>query len=337
MSGYNNLKKRLDYRGGARVEDRMVADKLWSMKSAIHGGAYQQATVLLQENQTDNLFTRKFKALINPDKLKNDYDQKIISIPYKDIQLNLPKESTTTKGQVIVGLKPGDVFYWEETDSYWIVYSQYKEELAYFRGDIRECEETTQIGEHIYHIYFKDSDETTIPWKQKGGISANDINYSAIMYITQNDETLAYLHRFAKLKINGVPWEVAAVDRHGGKGIIEVALIEDYSNTIQDEQENINKQEEQLKEQQKQEIIEQALPYIDGPDVVYPFDTAFYTIKNVDTEGTWILNTKKAKVLNIDSTSITIEITTSKSGSFNLQYIVGDQIAAELSVTIGSL
>jgi len=74
MSGYNNLKKRLDYRGGARVEDRMVADKLWSMKSAIHGGAYQQATVLLQENQTDNLFTRKFKALINPNKLKNDYD-----------------------------------------------------------------------------------------------------------------------------------------------------------------------------------------------------------------------------------------------------------------------
>ena len=337
MSGYNNLKKRLDYRGGARVEDRMVADKLWSMKSAIHGGAYQQATVLLQENQTDNLFTRKFKALINPDKLKNDYDQKIISIPYKDIQLNAPKQPTTTKGQVEVGLKPGDVFYWEETDSYWIVYSHYKEELAYFRGDIRECEETVQIGEHIYHIYFKDSDETTIPWKQKGGISANDINYSAIMYITQNDETLAYLHRFAKLKINGVPWEVAAVDRHGGKGIIEVALIEDYSNTIQDEQENINKQEEQLKEQQKQEVIEQALPYIDGPDVVYPFDTASYTIKNVDTEGTWILNTKKAKVLNIDSTSITIEITTSKSGNFNLQYIVGDQIAAELSVTIGSL
>ena len=189
MSGYNNLKKRLDYRGGARVEDRMVADKLWSMKSAIHGGAYQQATVLLQENQTDNLFTRKFKALINPDKLKNDYDQKIISIPYKDIQLNLPKESTTTKGQVVVGLKPGDVFYWEETNSYWIVYSQYKEELAYFRGDIRECEETTQIGEHIYHIYFKDSDETTIPWQQKGGISWNNINYSASMDITQNDET----------------------------------------------------------------------------------------------------------------------------------------------------
>ena len=337
MSGYNNLKKRLDYRGGARVEDRMVADKLWSMKSAIHGGAYQHATILLQENQTDNLFTRKFKALINPDKLKNDYDQKIISIPYKDIQLNAPKQPTTTKGQVEVGLKPGDVFYWEETDSYWIVYSHYKEELAYFRGDIRECEETVQIGEHIYHIYFKDSDETTIPWQQKGGISWNDINYSAIMYITQNDETLAYLHRFAKIKINNVPWEVAAVDRHGGKGIIEVALIEDYSNTIKDEQENIIKEEEQIKEQQKQEVIEKELPYIDGADVVYPYDTVSYTIKNVDSEGKWILNTKKAKVLNIDSTSITIEIITSRSGNFNLQYIVNDEIVTELAVTIASL
>ena len=157
------------------------------------------------------------------------------------------------------------------------------------------------------------------------------------MYITQNDETLAYLHRFAKIKINNVPWEVAAVDRHGGKGIIEVALIEDYSNTIKDEQENIIKEEEQIKEQQKQEIIEKELPYIDGADVVYPYDTVSYIIKNVDSEGKWILNTKKAKVLNIDSTSITIEITTSKSGNFNLQYIIDDEIVTELAVTIASL
>lgn len=327
MSGYETLKKRLDYRGGAVPQNRMIQDKLWSLRSAIKNGSYQTATIILQENQTDNQFIKKFKSLINPDKLKNDYDQKIISIPYYDIQLNAPKEETTTKGMVEVGLKVGDVFYWEETDSYWIVYLQHKNELAYFMADIRQCKATTIIGEHTYHIYFKGSDETTIPWIEKDNKSRNQLNYSAEIYITKNEETLAYLHRFAKLKINGIPWEVAAVNSDSGDGIIKVALQEDYSNTIKDEQEKIIKNPDQ-------EDTEN--PCIDGESIVYPLETYIYNIKNVDVEGKWILNTKKAKVVNIDFTSITIEITTLKSGSFNLQYKYNDKIV-EKFITIQSL
>jgi hypothetical protein len=43
------------------------------------------------------------RALINPDKLKMDYDDKIISIGFES------------------GFKPGDIFEWLNTGSHWII------------------------------------------------------------------------------------------------------------------------------------------------------------------------------------------------------------------------
>jgi hypothetical protein len=51
-----------------------------------------------------------------------DYDNKILSIPYKDIQLNRPRVGKTSAGQVNTNIKCGDVFYVKETDTYWLVY-----------------------------------------------------------------------------------------------------------------------------------------------------------------------------------------------------------------------
>ena len=79
MSGLENLQKRLQYRGGNQ-EGRMIKDKLQTLKKALIY-SYQGATIELADG-------REFRCLINPDKLKNDYDNKIISIPYKDICLN---------------------------------------------------------------------------------------------------------------------------------------------------------------------------------------------------------------------------------------------------------
>ena len=79
MYGYENLQWRLTHNGGQYQQDRMILDKLRSLKASI-GRSYQTATIFLQVNQTDNKFVRGFKCLINPDKLKNDYDQKFLSI-----------------------------------------------------------------------------------------------------------------------------------------------------------------------------------------------------------------------------------------------------------------
>lgn len=335
MYGYKNLHQRLNHNGGEHQQDRMILDKLRSLKASI-GRSYQTATIFLQENQTDNKFIRGFKCLINPDKLKNDYDQKYLSIPYKDIQINKPRAGTTTEGQVETKIKCGDVFYWKETDSYWIVYLQFKEELAYFRADIRMCEKTVEINDHTYHVYYKGPDETTIVWNQKAGIEWNDMNYSAEIYITQNEETLDYFHRFAKIKIDGQTWEVAAVNAASGEGIIKVQLLEDFNNEIKEAQEAVNKARDEETEEQREERRAAGLPSIIGDNKVYPYDIKEYRIENA-AGGRWVLATKKARILREDANWVKIEIITGKSGFIDLQYYVDGEVAAQLPITIESL
>ena len=80
MSSLDNLKNRIDYNGGKIAEERMNLSKLRSLKKALLY-SYQAQTAELTDG-------RQFRCLINHDKLKEDYDDKIISIPYKDICLN---------------------------------------------------------------------------------------------------------------------------------------------------------------------------------------------------------------------------------------------------------
>ena len=74
MSGLDNLNTRVGYRGGSQQQDRMIDGKLTSLKRALLY-SYQAATAVLEDG-------REFRCLINPDKLKIDRDDKIISIPF---------------------------------------------------------------------------------------------------------------------------------------------------------------------------------------------------------------------------------------------------------------
>ena len=38
------------------------------------------------------------------------------------------------------GFKVGDIFKWENTDTFWIIFLQERTELAYFRGECRRCD-----------------------------------------------------------------------------------------------------------------------------------------------------------------------------------------------------
>ena len=71
MPRVNGLDIRLNYAGGRKADDRMQKDKLRTLKKALLY-SYQAETIVLEDG-------REFRALINPDKLKNDYDNKILS------------------------------------------------------------------------------------------------------------------------------------------------------------------------------------------------------------------------------------------------------------------
>ena len=145
------MKKRLAYRGGD-TEGRLQKDKLNAFKQALWN-SYQAETAILADG-------REFKCLINPDKLKPEYDNKIISIPFEDYCLN-----SNDKERQVIGMKPGDSFIWKSrtghADTKWLVYLQHIEEDSYFRAEIRKCDYEFEINGNKYPIYVRGPVETT--------------------------------------------------------------------------------------------------------------------------------------------------------------------------------
>ena len=318
MSSLDILNKRLQYQGGNQ-EGRFIKDKLKSLKKALLY-SYQAETAVLADE-------REFRCLINPDKLKPEYDNKIISIPYRDICLNKDKIGIASKGEEEIGLKPGDVFCWKETKTYWLVYLQYLEENAYFRAELRRCKYEIEINDNKYRVYVRGPVETTMPWNQKKGIVWNDMNYSLAIYITKNEETLQFFHRFSKIKFNGKPWEVQAVNEFDADGIIEVYLDEDYQNSIEDAEKG---KIPEIK------IPDKDSPHIEGNIFVKPYDIVEYKILNAEN-GTWSVSNDKAKIIEQNNSYVKIEIVTGKSGTFDLIYNRDNKENIVLSVRIESL
>jgi hypothetical protein len=301
-NGLDLLNQRLGYRGG-NAEARFINDKLNSLKKALLY-SYQSETIELEDG-------RQFRALLNPDKLKNEYDNKTLSIPFKDICLNKDKQGKTQQGIEETALKPGDVFRWVDTDTYWIIYLQYLEENAYFRADVRKCNGEVTIGDNTYHIYIRGPIETTINWNLKSDINWNDLNYSQVIYITKNEETLDFFHRFKTVEINNKPWEVRTINSIDADGIIEVVLKETYQNTIEKE---FSKKEEEIE-------VDKTQIYIEGKSIVKPYDILKFSIENLEEpSGRWYVDNKRAVIREQDSTSALVEVISGKKGSFNLVY-----------------
>ena len=109
------------------------------------------------------------------------------------------------------------------------------------------------------------------------GITWNDLNYDLTMFVTKDDITEDFFHRFTKIKVNNKQYEVQAVDNISVEGIIEVALKEDYTNDVKDASDEYKKENAEIPVEEP--IVEDTV-YISGPAHVNPYDEAHYTIEN---------------------------------------------------------
>lgn len=323
MSGLENMRTRINYVGGKNQQGRMNCDKAATLRKALLY-SYQAATAVLSDN-------REFRCLINPDKLKNDYDDKIISIPFEDICLNSKRLGKTNINRQVIGMKAGDVFEWKENNSYWIVYLQRLEETAYFRAEIRRCRYEIDINGKKYKVYTRGPIEQTIDYYKVGSGVFNRMNYTLMLTITKDEYTDDFFHRFTKIKFLGKNYEVQAIDGISTEGIIDIYLKEYFSNSILDE----------IQEEEKDTPIIDPLPEgspeILGDSEVYPYDVKEFTIKNL-TDGQWAVNSNKVIILNKSESKVTIKITTGRSGKFILSYndINGKELASK-EIKINSL
>jgi hypothetical protein len=297
------MKKRMTFAGGD-ADGRNAQGKLKSMLGALKN-SYQAEWVTLNEDDEEN--KSRWRCLINPDKLKEDYDQKEISIQFES------------------NLKEGDVFLWDRTNTHWIVYLQEYSEEAYFRASIRRCDYQIDINGRNYWIYMRGPVETTVQWNQKHQLYFNDLNYTIIMYIPKNEETSSFFERHKIIKFDNHNWKVNAVDRYSQKGIIEVVLGEAFDNDIED-----------LKVVPEVINPDEAIPHISGPQFVKPFDENLsYVIKNA-SNGKFVVNSSKVKINHATEQSCDITILTGKSSSFDLIYRIDDNDDIVLPITIES-
>ena len=133
----------------------------------------------------DSDYEHAVRALINPNKIKQDYDDKVISIKYD------------------YNFKVGDIFEWVGTNTYWLIYLQDLTELAYFRGDVRRCNYEVswedENGEtQSSYISLKGPQETRIENSQKHKISIDSPNHSLEILLPRNKSTVDYFKRYSK-------------------------------------------------------------------------------------------------------------------------------------------
>ena len=101
IEGIADQATRFHQAGGNRQQERMIKDKRRSLDHAVWN-SYQAAEIV----KTDAEDRKPFRALINPNKLKQDYDDKILSVRHE------------------YQVAPGTVFEWLGTHTNWIVYLQ---------------------------------------------------------------------------------------------------------------------------------------------------------------------------------------------------------------------
>ena len=224
IAGINALAKYLYAAGGPAQQSRMITDKRKTLDRVIKY-SYQGAFIQRIGEKT----TKPAPALINPNKLKQDYDDKILSIGFE------------------YNFQPGDIFEWCQTGTYWLIYLQDLTELAYFRGDIRKCSYQIvwmdeQNEEHKTYAAIRGPVETKINYIQKHTISLDEPNYSLNILIPLTDESLNYFKRYNKFYLQNddkkVCWRVEAVDWISTPGILEITAVEYYANKSEDDIEN---------------------------------------------------------------------------------------------------
>ena len=304
MTSYNLnslqlMKTRIDNRGGAVQQARMIKDKRRSLDKAILY-SYQGANI---RRINEDIVA---PGLINPNQIKQDYDEKILSIGNE------------------YGYQPGDIFEWVNTGTKWLIYLQELTELAYFRGNIRRCSyeiswEDKNGERHITYAAVRGPQEQQMAHLQKNGISLDLPNYSLCLLLPNTEEIVNQFQRYNKFYLQGINntaskicWRVEAIDSISTPNILEVYASEYYSNEMEDDIEAgivgglIPLPEEVVSDIQGEGFIK--------PKKTYKFE--YIGIENAE----WIFDNSLPIEVTINNKEISIKWLPNYSGQFVLQY-----------------
>lgn len=313
VAGINQMNVILNQRGGNPQQDRMIKDKRNTLNRAVlysYQGAFVKK-VYNEDNQSfyDELNQPPVRALINPDKVKQDYDDKIISIGFEH------------------GFQPGDVFEWCNTNTHWLIYLRDIDELAYFKGEIRRCRyQISWLDEdgkpHSTYAAIRGPVETKIDYIQKHGISVDNPNMSLSILMPLNNATRNYFKRYSKfyLQDQDVCWRVEAIDWISTEGILQVNATEYYANETEDDIANGLVGGLVIKDAEVNTPRIDRL--IDGETFIKPKREYTYTYTGISQGGDqWSIDSSLPIEYTINENTVTLKWLPSYSGQFTIKYL----------------
>lgn len=262
MENLNLLKLRAKHANNDRQHDRMVKDKLRSLHRAL---LYSYQTAWIKKDGVED--ADYVRALINPDKVKFDYDEKIVSVEYEH------------------GFEPGDTFEWKNTGTHWIILKQEMTEIAYFRGNIRRCQELliTDPGTgNKVNIWaaVRGPVETKLNTIQKAGLVANVPNMTLQLYIPKTEQNMRLFERYVTFEFGGRFWQIVAPDTISTPGIIEIPAVEDYE---------CHHSDLLVEVVDPNPPVEEYEDTIEGETFVKPLEQSIYTVTSYNPNFNWIV------------------------------------------------
>ena len=303
LAGIEHQSVRFRQNGGNRQQERMIKDKRRSLDRAVWN-SYQGAEIV----DINSLDKKPVRALINPNRLKQDYDDKIVSVGFE------------------YGFKCGDVFEWLGTKTHWLIYLQDLTELAYFRGDIRKCSYVIawedEEGKHEVYAALRGPNESRINSSTTHGISLDTPNYSLNILLPKTEATLKQFTRYNKFYLQGheTCWRVEAVDQFSTPGILEIVAMEYYANETEDDIKNGIVGGLIVEETNPNSAEVDAT--IIGETFIKVKKTYTYTFKG-RTVSEWKVDKKYPIVLEVSKTDpriVTLKWDSAYSGQFELTY-----------------
>lgn len=296
-----------------RQHNRMVLDKKRSMHRALLY-SYQAAWI---KKDTDPE-AEWVRALMNPDKVKFDYDEKIVSVDWE------------------YGFHAGDTFEWGKgTGSHWIILKTEDTELAYLRGNCRRCQYLTAIDPETHKEFsqwaaIRGPVETKINVIQKAGIVADVPNLTLDIYMADTEANRRTFERYKRFEFDGRYWKVQAPDYISTPGVYEIVAEEDYE---------CHGDEMFIHVDEPEEPVPADVNEILGDSSIKPVEEHYYYMK-IAEEGTWSITLPASKNREVDDVldykvvgnRLKVTWTLMRSGSFIIHY--GDY---EKTVNVESL
>ena len=335
--GLASMRRRLDYRGGAVQQDRMIKNKLRSMLYGTRQ-SYQAAKFHLYldprilEDLDEELRPLTFSGLFNPSRLTEDLDTKIISVPFESLY------------------RAGSIITWENTNTQWIIFLQELTELAYFRGNARRCNWKVQWidgnreqQEQLLAVIGPSINQVRSSSSMGIRLSQDFPNANLRIMVPDTERNREFFHRYQNLVIEGYSYQINIIDRLSMPGIIQFTLVENYTNLIEEDVEgNLMNAWNVLP------VIPDPVGTIpiQGPHAIKPrFNAKFWietrggrwvVIENLDTDSPLPIQIIPLELIdpNEDADAVSITWTSMVQGGFTLGYIMpnGDLVSQRFVV-----